>query len=40
MKDKPEVIDDLMNEYMKKTGRRKYTNKHLDIVKIGDNNDS
>ncbi len=40
MKDKPEVIDELINEYMKKNGRRKYTKKHLDIVKIGDDNDS
>ncbi len=38
IKDKPSIIDELMDEHYKKHGRRVYQKDDLDIVKIEDNN--
>ena len=40
MKDDPVLMDELVKEHLEIHGRRKYTKNDLDIVKIGEDNDS
>lgn len=40
MKSDPELMTELVNEHLEIHGRRKYTKNDLDIVKIGEKNDS
>ncbi len=40
MKDNPELMEELIQDHLERHGRRKYTENDLDIVKIGEDNES